>query len=200
MLWIVIATLSLLCYLKIKPQVKENSTFTNNPIDYKKIITLKKEETEKSQSKENLKENSIQTTDKNHTEMRTKIIILWLFLGLGWIVHHIYGLFNIYYNETLVIEGATGEAPMSHHIYRILFEGLCLFFALLTIEVSKQWFKWTAFIWAIIAGLYNVYHFVEAILFESSNISEIFMLLLVSVASIFLVKNLFMWKKSDIIS
>jgi hypothetical protein len=142
-----------------------------------------------------LKSTNTKQTDINHIEMRTKIIILWLFLGLGWIVHHIYGLFNIYYNESLIIDGATGEAPLIHHIYRILFEGLCLLFALLTIEVSKQWFKWITFIWAIIAGLYNVYHFVEALLFESSNISEIFMLLLVSIASVFLIRNLFLWKK-----
>ncbi|WBX72967.1 PepSY-associated TM helix domain-containing protein [Tenacibaculum pacificus] len=195
-LWIVIATFSLLFYLKIKPKVKEKSAFTKNPIDYKNIEALKLDEANKLQATPK-EPNSITTkqTDKNHIEMRTKIIILWLFLGLGWIVHHIYGLFNIYYNETLIMDGATGEAPLIHHIYRILFEGLCLLFALLTIEVSKQWFKWTAFIWAIIAGLYNVYHFVEALLFESSNISEIFMLLLVSLASIFLVRNLFLWKK-----
>jgi uncharacterized iron-regulated membrane protein len=195
-LWIVIASFSLLFYLKIKPKIKEKSAFTKNPIDYKNSKALIVEESNKLQTTQNRTENTTQkTTDKNHIEMRTKIIILWLFLGLGWIVHHLYGLFNIYYNETLIMDGATGEAPIIHHIYRILFEGLCLLFALLTIEVSKQWFKWTAFIWAIIAGLYNMYHFIEAIIFESSNISEIFMLLLVSIASIFLVKNLLLWKK-----
>lgn len=195
-LWIVIAAFSLLFYLKIKPKVKEKSAFTKNPIDYKNRKILKMEEAIKTQvSLKELKSTNTKQTDINHIEMRTKIIILWLFLGLGWIVHHIYGLFNIYYNESLIIDGATGEAPLIHHIYRILFEGLCLLFALLTIEVSKQWFKWITFIWAIIAGLYNVYHFVEALLFESSNISEIFMLLLVSIASVFLIRNLFLWKK-----
>lgn len=198
-LWIFIATVSLLCYIKIKPKVKEKSAFTKNPIDYKNAKTLKAKEAEKlavlTTETDLLKTNQ---TDKNHIEMRTKISILWLFLGLGWIVHHIYGLFNIYYNETLIIEGATGEVPLRHHIYRVLFEGLCLLFALLTIEVSKQWFKWIAFIWAIIAGLYNAYHFVEAIIYESSNISEIFMLLLVTVASIFLIKNLYMWKNNSL--
>ncbi|ALJ06342.1 hypothetical protein APS56_14875 [Pseudalgibacter alginicilyticus] len=184
-LWIIIATLSLLIYLKIKPQIKTKSAFTKHPIDYHNLA----KETEINSKK------TTQNTDINHIEMRTKIIILWLFLGIGWLVHHIYGLFNIYYNETLIIEGATGDVPIAHHIYRILFEGLCLLFALLTLEVTKQWFKSTAFIWAIIAGLYNVYHFIEAIIFETSNISEIFMLLLVATASVFLIKNLYLWKK-----
>lgn len=198
-LWIVIATIALLFYLKIKPKIKDNSAFTKNPIDYKNSKAVKAEEVNNlGLIQDEKKLITLKKTDKNHIEMRTKISILWLFLGLGWVVHHLYGLFNIYYNETLILEGATGEAPFVHHVYRILFEGLCLLFVLLTIEVSKQWFKWISFVWAIIAGLYNLYHFVEAIIFESSNISEIFMLLLVSLASIFLVKNLFLWKKNSV--
>lgn len=127
--------------------------------------------------------------------MRTKIIILWLFLGIGWIVHHLYGLFNIYYNESLIMEGATGEAPMVHHLFRILFEGFCLLFALATMEVSKAWFRITSFVWAVATGLYNVYHLITAILYESSNISEIFMLALVAAASILLVIKIYHWIK-----
>ncbi|QXP60427.1 PepSY-associated TM helix domain-containing protein [Olleya sp. HaHaR_3_96] len=195
-LWILLSITAFLVYLKIKPSIKDKSASSKNPIDYKNIKALKAEDDKKLQpTQDQIKTLSPKQKDKNHIEIRTKIIILWLFLGLGWIVHHIYGLFNIYYKETLIIENATGAVPVAHHIYRILFEGLCLLFALLTIEISKNWFKWTAFVWAIIAGLYNVYHFVEAILFERSNISEIFTLLLVSVASVFLVKNLHLWIK-----
>lgn len=59
-LWIVIATFSLLFYLKIKPKVKEKSAFTKNPIDYKNIEALKLDEANKLQA--TLKEpNSITT-------------------------------------------------------------------------------------------------------------------------------------------
>ncbi|GAA5225465.1 PepSY-associated TM helix domain-containing protein [Membranihabitans marinus] len=188
--WIGIAISSLVVYSKLKPSIKDQSSFSKNPIDYNH---LKNEEISTPSRTSEL--NDLISTDKNHIDMRTKIIILWIFLGIGWIIHHIYGLFNIYYNETLIIEGATGEPPFMHHIYRILFEGLCLTFALLTVEISKQWFKWLSLIWASIAGLYNIYHFVEALFFESSNISEIFMLALVTTASIFLIRNIFLWKK-----
>ncbi len=46
--------------------------------------------------------------------MSTKILFLWVVIG--WIVHHVYALSNIYYNETLVMEGATGKAPLIHRI------------------------------------------------------------------------------------
>ncbi|OSY87108.1 PepSY-associated TM helix domain-containing protein [Tenacibaculum holothuriorum] len=199
LLWISLSTIALWVYFKIKPKPEMQSAFNKHPIDYKNRKQLLATERELNQSE--LKTNQLETEkieDQNYIPMRTKIVILWIFLGIGWIVHHMYGLFNIYYNETLVMEGATGEAPLIHHIYRILFEGMCLLFGLLTLEISEKWFKITSLIWASIAALYNVYHFIEAILHESSNISEIFMLILVTIASIFLVKNLNSWRKENI--
>lgn len=202
-LWLLISATALLVYFKIKPKAAMQSTFNKIPIDYSNLKELKDAEKERLATIKKVTETPTQknndhhlsTNHQNDIPMRTKIVILWIFLGIGWIVHHIYGLFNIYYKETLLMEGATGEAPFTHHIYRILFEGLCLLFGLLSIEISKKWFIWASTIWAIIAGLYNVIHFFEAIMNESGNISEIFMLLLVSIASVFLVINLNKWRK-----
>ncbi len=191
-LWIFISVISLFVYFKIKPTIKEQSAFTKHPIDFKNRKQLLAEEAQKTNT--NLKGDT-SSKNKNYISMRTKIIILWIFLAIGWIVHHMYGLFNIYYNETLVMEGATGETPLVHHIYRIVFEGICLFFGLLTIEISKKWFKIISLVWATIAGLYNLYHLIEALLHEAGNISEIFMLFLVVIASSFLIKNLNQWRK-----
>ncbi len=222
LLWIGISILSLFIYFKIKPSVKAKSAFAKHPIDYKNRKQLLAEEAQKTTSREKQVINHLGASprgiqkklfylfqgkpriieplaiaprlkNKNYVPMRTKISILWIFLAIGWIVHHIYGLFNIYYNETLVMEDATGEAPFTHHLYRILFEGMCLLFGLLTIEISKKWFKATSLVWASIATLYNIYHFFEAVMYESDNISEIFMLLLVSIASVFLVLNIYKW-------
>lgn len=195
LLWIGISITALFIYLKIKPEAKAKSAFTKHPIDYKNRKHLLAEEAQKT-TKDLTNQKKQLLNNKNHIPMRTKIIILWIFLSIGWIVHHTYGLFNIYYNETLVMEGATGEAPFIHHIYRILFEGMCLLFGLLTIEISKKWFKITSLVWASIAGLYNVYHLFEAIIHEASNLSEIFMLLLVAIASIFLIINIYKWIKN----
>lgn len=131
-----------------------------------------------------------QELNNNTIPMRTKISILWFFIAIGWIVHHIYGLFSVYYHESVMMEGATGEVPFVHHMYRILFEGMALLFALLTLEVSKKWFVWISFIWAIIGGLYNLYHVLSSFMYEASNISEILVLILMVIASVFLIKNL----------
>ncbi|MCF2874647.1 MULTISPECIES: PepSY-associated TM helix domain-containing protein [unclassified Tenacibaculum] len=195
LLWIILSATALFIYFKIKPSVQEQSAFNKHKIDYKNIKTLKLEEKNKlQQTKPKIMENT--TIQQGSLSLRTKIIILWIFLAIGWIVHHMYGLFNIYYNETLVMKDATGEAPLIHHIYRILFEGMCLLFALLSIEISKKWFKITSIVWASIAAIYNIYHFFEAIMHESSNVSEIFMLTLVAIASTLLVININKWIKS----
>jgi len=179
-LWLFIGLASLWVYSKIKPFKQDQCTFARTPIDF------------------NFKEEKlIQINIKNQIPMRTKIALLWIFLALGWVIHHVYGLFNIYYIEDLTMEGATGEAPVIHHIYRILFEGACMLFGLLTLEVSKKWFRLTTYTWAVIAAAYNAYHLVTAAIYESTNYSELFMLVIVAAASILLVKNIHIWNKSE---
>jgi hypothetical protein len=123
----------------------------------------------------------------------SKIVFLWLFIVIGFVFHHIYGLATVFFNESVMIEGSTGEIPLWVHKWRILMEGLALLFGLLTIEISKKWFQWTSFVWAILLGVFNVYHLITAMLYELSNISEIFLLILIAVANLFLVKNIYQW-------
>lgn len=175
--WIVAGLVSVLILKKIKRPVPK--------IQH----AILKEEAVKEFRKNNL------TTNKNLKFMRTKISILWLFLAVGYIVHHIYGLFGVYYNESVMMEGADGIVPIDHHIWRILLEGLALLFCLLTLEISKNWFKWAAFIWALLAGLFNVYHFIASLLYEVSNISELLILAMMVAANIFLVIGINKWIK-----
>lgn len=182
--WLLLAAISLFITLKLKRKHPNKN--------HENLLSAAFNEVKSDQLKEPRPNSKINT---NYIPMRTKISILWLFIALGWIVHHLYGLFNIYYNETLIMDGATGEAPIVHHVYRMLFEGIALCFALLTLEISKPWFRWTTFVWAIIGALYNIYHFVTALMYEPSNISEIFVLALMVVASLFLYKNLNLWTK-----
>ena len=175
--WMVVGLISVLILRKIKRPV---------PKIQHQIL---KEEAIKEYRENNL------TTDKNLKFMRTKISILWLFLAVGYIVHHIYGLFGVYYLESVMIEGSDGAVPINHHIWRIILEGLALLCCLLTLEISKNWFKWAAFIWALLAGLFNIYHFIASLLYEVSNISELLILAMMVVANIFLIRGINKWIK-----
>lgn len=193
-LWIILASLSLLFYFKIEPKNKMQSAFNKTPIDYNNRKQIIAEETKKENDIHPSKRQTLKIDYKNHLPMKTKIISLWILLLLGFIFHHIYGLASVFFNESVFIEGSTGETPFWAHQWRILMEGLAFFFAVLTVQISKIWFRWTSFIWAILVALFNVYHVVEAIMYEATNYSEIFILLLMAIASIFLVINLNKWK------
>ncbi|AUP81180.1 PepSY-associated TM helix domain-containing protein [Flavivirga eckloniae] len=175
--WIVIGLVSVFILKKLKRPIPKTQH------------DILKEEAIKEYRKNNL------TTNRNLKFMRTKISILWLFLAVGYIVHHIYGLFGVYYNESVMIEGSDGIVPLNHHIWRIILEGLALLFCLLTLELSKNGFKWTAFIWALLAGLFNVYHFIASLLYEISNISELLILAMMVVANTFLILSINKWIK-----
>ncbi|SEC50902.1 PepSY-associated TM region [Tenacibaculum sp. MAR_2009_124] len=192
LLWIIISSLALIIYFKIKPSIKEKSAFSVAPIDYKNIAALKEEEALK---KERKPQDQTIINDKNYIPMRTKISLLWIFIAIGFILHHIYGLAHIYFQESVLIEGSTGETPFWAHQWRILMEGLALTFGLLSIEISKKWFIQISFIWAIIVGLFNVYHVITAIIHEASNLSEILILFLLVIASVFLIKSINQWRK-----
>ncbi len=184
-LWLVIATLCLIFFVKIKPAVQKQSSFYRAPLDYNSIpdsISADKEDIEKSKT--------------TKLRMRTKIFLLWLFIAVGFILHHIYGLASVYFNTSVAVDGANGTTPFDTHIWRILMEGLALTFGLLTLEVTKKWFVSISFAWSIILGLFNIYHIVMAVIYEASNISEILILLLLVVASVFLVKSLNQWRKN----
>lgn len=195
LLWTFIALFSLLFYFKIKPTIKTKSAFSKAPIDYKNLKALKEEEALKNNTTPQNK-----TTINTNTQipMKTKISLLWIFIAIGFIFHHIYGLATVFFNESVFIEGSTGETPFWAHQWRILMEGLALTFGLLTIEVSKKWYILTSFVWAIILGLFNVYHIITAVIYEASNISEILILLLLVIANVFLIKNINEWRKETI--
>ncbi|PQJ21902.1 PepSY domain-containing protein [Tenacibaculum sp. SG-28] len=182
-LWLLIASLALLFYFKVKPSIKEKSSFNKTPISY-------------TNTKENKKQNTL-TNKKYHLPMRIKISLLWIFIAIGFIFHHVYGLANVYFQESILLDDATGETPFWAHQWRILLEGLALTFGLLSLEITKKWFVLSSFIWAIILGIFNLYHVITAVIYEPSNISEIFILILLVVASILLIKALNEWRKDS---
>ncbi|WBX73799.1 PepSY-associated TM helix domain-containing protein [Tenacibaculum pacificus] len=137
---------------------------------------------------------------KNDTiPMKTKIISLWMLIIFGYIFHHIYGLATVFFNQTVFIDGSTGETPFWAHQWRILMEGTAFLFALLTIQLSKKWFKITSLIWGIIVAIFNCYHVIEEIIGHPDELSKILVLLLTAIASVLLVVNLNEWRKTTFI-
>lgn len=182
--WISVAIIGFIIVTKAKYRLSENQ-YTELKIAYQEAL------------KNTPKNISTEVEDLNTIPMRTKIIILWIFIALGFIFHHIYGLATVFFNESVMLEGSTGETPMWAHQYRVLMEGLALLFALLTVQITKPWFRITSLIWSVIVAAFNIYHVITAIIYEPSNVSEIFILILMAIAGVFLVININAWRKLE---
>ena len=190
LLWIILSVIALIVAMKIRPSIQDKSALAKSPIDFKKSKVLLKEEERK----------QLRKTKHKHLKtipMRTKITLLWIFIAIGFVFHHIYGLATVFFNESVFIEGSTGETPFWAHQWRIILEGLALTFGLLTLEIGKKWFRMLSFIWAIALGLFNVYHVITAVIDEASNLSEILVLILSVLANAFLVKEINAWRRLE---
>jgi uncharacterized iron-regulated membrane protein len=190
LLWFFLSVIALIVAMKIKPSIQDKSALAKHPIDFKNSKVLSKEEECKQLPK--TKHKHLKTIP-----MRTKISLLWIFIAIGFVFHHIYGLATVFFNESVFIEGSTGETPFWAHQWRIILEGLALTFGLLTLEIGKKWFRMLSFVWAVVLGLFNVYHVITAVIYESSNLSEILVLILLVVANAFLVNEINAWRKLE---
>lgn len=130
--------------------------------------------------------------------MKYKIALLWLFLAIGFMLHHIYGLSGVYFGKQLTLENATGKTPNWAHYYRLLFEIIILIMALTTLEVTKKWFKITAFIWSVLLGIFNIYHVIEAVINEPENLSELILLVWMVAVSVIIIKSLNNYRKQTV--
>ncbi|WP_286756057.1 PepSY domain-containing protein [Roseivirga sp. UBA838] len=144
--------------------------------------------------------NELTALPKTEKTMKYKIAILWLASAIGFILHGMYGLYGVYYHESLMMEDATGEVPLAHHLWRVGLEGMAFLLSVLCLELRARWFYWTAFTWAILHGLFNVYHLATALMYEPSNLSEILALAVMVVISVFLIKAFREWNKELIVN
>ncbi|MCG8733242.1 PepSY-associated TM helix domain-containing protein [Tenacibaculum finnmarkense] len=191
LLWIFLAITAIIFAVKLKPAIQEKSSLAKNPINYNEIKALKKQNIIKEQA-------LIAHQNNNQLPMKTKIISLWMFIIFGYIFHHIYGLATVFFNQTVFIEGSDGSTPFWAHQWRILMEGTVFLFALLTIQLSKKWFKITSLIWGVIVAIFNCYHVIEEAIGHPDELSKIWILLLTAIASILLVINLNQWRKQAV--
>ena len=146
------------------------------------------------------KTNETNTTINIHKKtlkMKMKIAFLWLLIAIGFILHHIYGLATVFFKEAVFIEGSTGDTPNWAHMYRILFEGMALVFCLLSLQTEKPWFKTSSLVWALLLGLFNVYHFITALIGEATNFSEILILGWMVAISIILLLDLKKYRRTN---
>lgn len=127
-----------------------------------------------------------------------KLVILWLLLIIGMILHFNYHIGEIFYGIDIVKPGANGKVPNSVFIIRTLFYHLPVIWLLLLIYVNTKWMKFTLFSISALYVLSHLGHLAGELRSEEKDPSQISLLSLVFIISCLLaVEHFKYWKKHE---
>lgn len=122
-----------------------------------------------------------------------KVVMLWVLLALGIVVHSLLETGEALYFSPLPEEPYGDGIPMFAHVLNIVSIIIPMIFALLSLFLTSKGFIWTALIYASVLTLLHIFHVMEDGSF--GNISQLLLLTLLPVASVLLVVTLNQWRK-----
>ncbi len=120
------------------------------------------------------------------TKNDIKISMFWLLIGIGYILHSLYHVSDIFYGIDVKLPTATGEVPLYMHLIRV-FLGLTPFvMVLLPFYNKNKGGLWFNFGLAILFLLSNISHLGEMLFKDIENISQIGLLSYILIINILL--------------
>ena len=122
--------------------------------------------------------------------LQIRITLLWLLLVFCFLVHGYYHVAELFFGVDIAIPGATGKVPLAAHFFSLLVEILPLIIALATMYVTKKWFLWGSFVFAILLLLLNIVHLVQTVMHEPGEIRQVALLSFIIVVNWLLVRDL----------
>lgn len=129
-------------------------------------------------------------------ETHTKLIVLWILLLIGMILHFNYHVGEIFYGIDVRKPGADGTIPASLVFIRSVFYHLPVIFVLLLLYVRTKWFATGMYIISVIYALSHLFHLVKEVQKSTPDYSQLSLLLLVVIISVMLSYEQFQWLKS----
>lgn len=122
-----------------------------------------------------------------------RIIILWMLLIIGYILHAIYHLSEIFFGIDIKLPEANGTVPPIVHLFRIVLEVGTMIIVLFWLKTQHQFLVWFSFVWSVLLFILNAVHWVEALSTELNNYSQVALLLVILIVNGFLSWEL--WQK-----
>lgn len=120
-------------------------------------------------------------------KVRLQIIVLWLLLSIGFILHNGYHLAEMFFGIDIKNPEANGEIPTSVHLFKILLELPLLVIILASLYTTSKTFLRFSFVWSLLLCLVNGWHCIETLQHESSDFSQVALLLIVFIVNFTLV-------------
>lgn len=119
-----------------------------------------------------------------------KAAFFWLVIALCFVMHGYFELSEIKFGIDVTTKNSTGKVPVSLHVIRIILEIGSLFLAVLSVQLSAHWFRWSTFIWAAILVPVNAFHLGTTLLHHFTDYTQITLLSLILYVNVLLVLEL----------
>ncbi|MCB4235714.1 hypothetical protein LDL59_13275 [Kaistella anthropi] len=91
-----------------------------------------------------------------------RIIILWMLLITGYILHAVYHLSETFFGIDIKLPEANGTVPPIVHLFRIVLEVGTMIIILFWLKTQHQFLVWFSFVWSVLLFILNAVHWVEA--------------------------------------
>ncbi len=122
---------------------------------------------------------------------KIKTSIFWLLISIGFILHNSYHLAELlFFGKDIQLPDAKGKIPMAVHIFRLVVELPIMLLAFLSLYIEKKNFYRFGFIWAILLSVLNIIHFVQTLIHEPVELSQLALLLFIFITNLILVHHL----------
>jgi hypothetical protein len=119
--------------------------------------------------------------------------ILWVMTALIMCLHETYDVTNILFGIDVKLPDANGTIPSIRHVLRLLYDIGSMLIACLILYTQPKWFRWTLLIWLGITVPANVLHIIAVIKEDPHHYSQIGLIILELVISIFLFIDNYKW-------
>lgn len=119
------------------------------------------------------------------------IILLWLLISLGFILHNTYDLADQFFGKAIQLPDAKGSIPLAAHLFKIIVELPILVLAVISLYSQNKLFYQISFLWALLLCVLNGVHCIETLAKETTEISQVALLLLVFVVNLTLAHRLY---------
>ncbi|MBX2923179.1 MAG: hypothetical protein KF746_13350 [Chitinophagaceae bacterium] len=124
-----------------------------------------------------------------------RMSLLWTMTAILMCLHETYDVTNIMFGIDVKMPGADGTVPAIKHVLRLIFDIGSMLIAVLILYTQPKWLRWTLLVWAAVVVPANILHLIEVRKENPSHYSQIGIMVLELMISIFLCIDHYKWVK-----
>jgi phosphotransferase system glucose/maltose/N-acetylglucosamine-specific IIC component len=127
-----------------------------------------------------------------NAKTKFKVIVLWILLLIGMILHFNYHVSAIFYGIDVKRPNADGTIPLMAHILKTVFYHFPMIFVVALLYLKTKWFRGVMFVISLAYTVYHVFHVLGEFKKPKLDLAQIPLLSLVLIFSLLLNKE--SWK------